>query len=49
MIAIGANALKDGYFSLENRERMIRDVFRDYSIIFQLTHYNGLTVDFARR
>lgn len=48
MIAIGANALKDGYFSLENRERMIRDVFRDFPNI-SVTHYNGLTVDFAKK
>lgn len=47
IIAIGANALKDGYFSLENRERMIRDVFKDYDMI-SVDHYDGLTVDYAR-
>lgn len=47
IIAIGANALKDGYFSLENRERMIRDVFKDYSSV-SVDHYTGLTVDYAR-
>ena len=47
IIAIGANALKDGYFSLENRERMIRDIFKDYDMI-NVDHYTGLTVDYAR-
>ncbi len=47
IIAIGANALKDGFFSLENRERMIRDVFKDYPMI-KVAHYEGLTVDFAK-
>lgn len=47
IIAIGANALKDGYFSLDNREKMIRDVFRHDHMI-SVAHYTGLTVDFAR-
>lgn len=47
IIAIGANALKDGYFSLENRKRMIRDIFRDYPVV-SVDHYSGLTVDYAR-
>ena len=47
IIAIGANALKDGYFTLDSRERMIRDVFKEYSQI-KVDHYSGLTVDFAR-
>ncbi|MEE4115281.1 MAG: pantetheine-phosphate adenylyltransferase [Marinilabiliaceae bacterium] len=48
IIAIGSNALKDGYFSLENRERMIRDIFRQYPKV-SVTHYDGLTVDFAKK
>ena len=47
IIAIGANALKDGYFSLDSRERLIRDVFKDYPHV-KVDHYNGLTVDYAR-
>lgn len=47
IIAIGANALKDGYFSLENREKMIRHVFRGIDMV-KVTHYTGLTVDFCR-
>jgi pantetheine-phosphate adenylyltransferase len=47
IIAIGANALKDGYFTLENREKMIRDVFIDFPMI-RVDHYSGLTVDYAR-
>ena len=48
IVAIGANALKDGFFTLENREKMIRDVFADYPSV-SVTHYEGLTVDFARK
>lgn len=47
IIAIGANALKDGYFTLQNRERMIRDIFKEYPMI-SVDHYSGLTVDYAR-
>ena len=47
IIAIGANALKDGYFTLENREKMIRDVFKDFPMI-KVDHYKGLTVDYAK-
>ncbi|MDX2415611.1 MAG: pantetheine-phosphate adenylyltransferase [Bacteroidales bacterium] len=47
IIAIGANALKDGYFPLETRKRMIRDVFIEYPMV-KIGHYSGLTVDFAR-
>ncbi|MFP4489202.1 MAG: pantetheine-phosphate adenylyltransferase [Bacteroidales bacterium] len=48
IIAIGANALKDGYFTLENREKMINDVFKGIEMV-KVTHYNGLTVDFCRK
>ena len=47
IIAIGANALKEGYFTLENRERMIRDVFRDFPKV-SVSHYEGLTVTYAK-
>ena len=47
IIAIGSNALKDGYFPLDTRKRMIRDVFIEYPMV-KIDHYSGLTVDFAR-
>jgi pantetheine-phosphate adenylyltransferase len=47
IIAIGANALKDGYFSLDNRKKMISDVFRESDMI-RIDHYSGLTVDYCK-
>ncbi len=47
IISIGANAIKDGYFTLEKREKMIMEVFKDSPMI-KVGHYNGLTVDFCR-
>jgi len=48
IIAIGANALKDGFFTLENREKMIRDVFKGIDMV-KVSHYDGLTIDFCRQ
>ncbi len=47
IIAIGANALKDGFFTLDNRKRMISDVFKGIDMV-RISHYEGLTVDFCR-
>jgi len=47
IIAIGANARKDGYFSLDNRKKMISDVFKGIEMV-KVTQYEGLTVDFCR-
>ncbi|MEZ4999768.1 MAG: pantetheine-phosphate adenylyltransferase [Bacteroidales bacterium] len=47
IIAVGANALKEGYFSVENRKRMISDTFKGHDKI-KVAHYNGLTVDFCK-
>lgn len=47
IIAIGANARKDGFFSLGNRKKMIVDVFKGIEMV-KVTHYEGLTVDFCR-
>ena len=47
IIAIGANALKDGYFSLDKRKKMIADVFKDSDMI-RIDHYSGLTVDYCK-
>jgi pantetheine-phosphate adenylyltransferase len=48
IIAVGANALKKNYFSLDTRKEMIREVFRDEPRV-TVEHYEGLTVDFCKR
>jgi pantetheine-phosphate adenylyltransferase len=47
IIAVGANALKKSYFSLETRKAMISRVFRDEPRV-KVDHYEGLTVDYCR-
>ena len=48
IIAVGANALKKSYYSLETRKKMISKVFTDESRI-KVDHYEGLTVDYCKR
>ena len=48
IIAVGANALKKSYYSLEVRKDMIGRVFKDEPRI-SVDHYEGLTVDYCRR
>ena len=48
IIAVGANALKKSYYSLETRKKMIANVFRDEPKI-KVDHYEGLTVDYCKR
>ena len=48
IISIGANALKDGYLTLENRKKMISTVFRDSGMV-RVEHFSGLTVDYCRK
>ncbi len=48
IIAVGANALKKSYYSLEVRKEMIGRVFKDEPRI-SVDHYEGLTVDYCRR
>lgn len=48
IIAVGANALKKSYYSLETRKEMIRKVFRDEPRI-KVDHYEGLTVDYCKK
>jgi pantetheine-phosphate adenylyltransferase len=48
IIAIGANALKKNYYSLETRKEMIRKVFRSEPRV-TVEHYEGLTVDFCKK
>lgn len=47
IIAIGANALKEGYFTVENRKKMISEVFKGTGKV-KVAHFSGLTVDFCR-
>ena len=47
IIAIGINTSKDYYFSIEQRQKWIREVFKAYPQI-EVTTYKGLTVDFCR-
>ncbi|MFZ2338988.1 MAG: pantetheine-phosphate adenylyltransferase [Bacteroidales bacterium] len=48
IVAVGANALKKSYYSLETRKEMISTVFRDEPRI-TVDHYEGLTVDYCRK
>ncbi len=48
IIAIGANALKKNYYSLETRTEMISRVFKDEPRII-VDHYEGLTVDYCNK
>ena len=47
IVAIGSNADKTGYFTLEKRLEWIKSVFRDCPNI-SVESYQGLTVDFCR-
>lgn len=48
IIAVGANALKKSFYSLDTREEAIKKVFKNEPRI-RVDHYEGLTVDFCRR
>lgn len=48
IVAIGHNTGKKTYLSLENRLRLIRDVF-DGNQKIEVHHYNGMTVDFCNK
>ncbi|MBN2862914.1 MAG: pantetheine-phosphate adenylyltransferase [Bacteroidales bacterium] len=48
IIAVGANALKKSYYSLETRKEMIRRIFLNETRV-RVDHYEGLTVDFCIR
>jgi len=47
-IAVGNNENKKGFFSLEARIAMIKDVFGNHAKI-EITHYNDLTIDVCKR
>ena len=46
IIAIGANALKKNFYSLETRKEMISKVFENEPRV-SVDHYEGLTVDYC--
>ncbi len=46
IIAVGANALKKSYYSLETRKEMISRVFKKEPRV-KVDHYEGLTVDYC--
>ncbi len=47
VIGIGNNSAKAGLLTVENRQRLIEDLYRDESRI-EVKVYSGLTGDFAR-
>lgn len=48
VIAIGYNANKKGYFTLEDRIKWIKQVFENEPKV-SVTHYDELTVDFCKK
>jgi pantetheine-phosphate adenylyltransferase len=48
IIAVGANALKKNFYSLETRKEMISKVFENDPSV-TVDHYEGLTVDYCRK
>jgi pantetheine-phosphate adenylyltransferase len=48
IIAVGANALKRNFYSLDTRKEMIKKVFKNEPRV-RVDHYEGLTVDFCKK
>ena len=48
IIAVGANALKKSFYSLEIRKEIITKVFQNEPRV-RIAHYEGLTVDYCKR
>jgi pantetheine-phosphate adenylyltransferase len=48
IIAVGANALKKNFYSLETRKEMIHKVFENDANVI-VDHYEGLTVDYCNK
>ncbi|MBQ8500750.1 MAG: pantetheine-phosphate adenylyltransferase [Bacteroides sp.] len=48
VIGIGINENKNAYFPLQQREQMIRNLYKDEPRV-TVQSYNGLTTDFARQ
>jgi pantetheine-phosphate adenylyltransferase len=47
VIAVGKNAIKNPLFPIEQRIRMINDIFSDIDTV-EVKSYDGLTVNFAK-
>ena len=47
IIAIGYNSTKKGFFSIEQRKKMIEKIFENYKTI-EVEVYEGLTVDYCK-
>jgi pantetheine-phosphate adenylyltransferase len=48
IVGVGLNPEKKAYFSIEERENFIKDVFSDEGKI-EIIRYKGLTIDFCRQ
>ena len=48
IIAVGANALKKNFYTLETRKAMISKVFQNEPRV-RVDHYDGLTVDYCKK
>jgi pantetheine-phosphate adenylyltransferase len=48
IVAVGSNALKKNFYSLETRKEMIRKVF-EHEPRVRVDQYEGLTVDFCKK
>ena len=48
IIAVGHNVNKEGYVTLEDRQKWIRNVFSDEPTI-KVDHFEGLTIDYCKR
>jgi len=49
IIGIGYNSNKKDFFSLEKRMKWIKQTFQNVSNNVEVTSYEGLTIDFARK
>jgi pantetheine-phosphate adenylyltransferase len=48
IIAVGANALKKSFYTVDTRKEMISKVFRNEPRVI-VDHYEGLTVDYCKK
>lgn len=48
IVAIGKNSSKQNYFSLEQREKWLKQVFKNESKV-RIVAYTGLTIDFCKK
>lgn len=48
IVAIGKNSSKNNYFSIEQREKWLKQVFKDEPKV-RVEAYTGLTIDFCKK